>query len=30
MALNLDKHKSALIAAWKDVLDEKTDTNWYV
>ncbi|XP_072947574.1 drebrin-like protein [Epargyreus clarus] len=28
MALNLDKHKEALIAAWKDVLDEKSDTNW--
>ncbi|XP_053606769.1 drebrin-like protein [Plodia interpunctella] len=28
MAINLDKHKDALIAAWKDVLDEKTETNW--
>ncbi|KAJ8716305.1 hypothetical protein PYW08_013590 [Mythimna loreyi] len=28
MAINLDKHKQALIAGWKDVLDEKTDTNW--
>ncbi|XP_050563941.1 drebrin-like protein B [Spodoptera frugiperda] len=28
MAINLDKHKEALIAGWKDVLDEKTDTNW--
>lgn len=30
MAINLDKHREALIAAWKDVLDEKTDTDWYV
>ncbi|CAK1586456.1 unnamed protein product [Parnassius mnemosyne] len=28
MAINLEKHREALIAAWKDVLDEKTDTNW--
>ncbi|CAH2265713.1 drebrin-like protein B [Pararge aegeria] len=28
MAINLEKHKEALVAAWKDVLDEKTDTNW--
>ncbi|CAB3259617.1 unnamed protein product [Arctia plantaginis] len=28
MAINLDKHKEALIAAWKDVLDEKSETNW--
>ncbi|KAL0872175.1 hypothetical protein ABMA27_004582 [Loxostege sticticalis] len=28
MAINLDKHREALIAAWKDVLDEKTDTDW--
>ncbi|XP_028169123.1 drebrin-like protein [Ostrinia furnacalis] len=28
MAINLDKHRDALIAAWKDVLDEKTDTDW--
>lgn len=28
MALNLDKHKQALVAGWKDVLDEKTETNW--
>ncbi|XP_041986594.1 drebrin-like protein isoform X2 [Aricia agestis] len=28
MAINLEKNKEALIAAWKDVLDEKTDTNW--
>ncbi|CAG9793696.1 unnamed protein product [Diatraea saccharalis] len=28
MAINLDKHKDALIAAWKDVLDDKTETNW--
>ncbi|XP_049874579.1 drebrin-like protein B [Pectinophora gossypiella] len=28
MAINLEKHKSSLIAAWKDVLDEKTDTDW--
>lgn len=28
MAINLEKHKQALIAGWKDVLDEKTDTNW--
>ncbi|CAH2091448.1 unnamed protein product [Euphydryas editha] len=28
MAVNLEKHKQALVAAWKDVLDEKTETNW--
>ncbi|KPJ02122.1 PREDICTED: drebrin-like protein [Papilio xuthus] len=28
MAINLEKHREALVAAWKDVLDEKTDTNW--
>ncbi|CAG4939365.1 unnamed protein product [Parnassius apollo] len=28
MAINLEKHREALIAAWTDVLDEKTDTNW--
>ncbi|KAJ2944121.1 hypothetical protein O0L34_g18087 [Tuta absoluta] len=28
MSINLDKHKDALIAAWKDVLDEKSDTDW--
>ncbi|XP_050351976.1 drebrin-like protein B [Nymphalis io] len=28
MAINLEKHKQDLIAAWKDVLDEKTETNW--
>lgn len=30
MAINLDKHKQALVAGWKDVLDEKTETNWWV
>ncbi|KAG7296272.1 hypothetical protein JYU34_021397 [Plutella xylostella] len=28
MAINLEKHREAMISAWKDVLDEKTDTNW--
>ncbi|XP_013134504.1 PREDICTED: drebrin-like protein [Papilio polytes] len=28
MAINLEKHREALVAAWKDVLDEKSDTNW--
>ncbi|KAM3960736.1 actin binding protein 1 [Aphomia sociella] len=28
MAINLDRHREALLAAWKDVLDEKTETNW--
>ncbi|KAI5644189.1 cofilin/tropomyosin-type actin-binding protein domain-containing protein [Phthorimaea operculella] len=28
MSINLDKHRDALIAAWKDVLDEKSDTDW--
>ncbi|KOB69062.1 Uncharacterized protein OBRU01_17693, partial [Operophtera brumata] len=28
MAISFDKHKDELVAAWKDVLDEKTDTNW--
>ncbi|XP_049777311.1 drebrin-like protein [Schistocerca cancellata] len=28
MALNLTKHRNSLLEAWKDVLDEKSDTNW--
>ncbi|XP_054267084.1 drebrin-like protein isoform X1 [Macrosteles quadrilineatus] len=28
MALGIEKYKDALIAAWKDVLDDKTNTNW--
>ena len=29
MAINLNKNRSSLLEAWKDVFDEKTDTNWY-
>ncbi|ODN00884.1 Drebrin-like protein [Orchesella cincta] len=28
MTLNLDKNRESLISAWKEVLDEKSDTNW--
>ncbi|GBP37826.1 Drebrin-like protein [Eumeta japonica] len=28
MAVNLNKNKEALVAAWKEVLDEKTGTDW--
>jgi hypothetical protein len=28
MSINLDKHRDELVSAWKDVLDNKTDTNW--
>lgn len=28
MAVNLDKNREAILAAWKDVLDEKTPTDW--
>lgn len=28
MSINLQKNKSSLQEAWKDVLNEKTDTNW--
>ncbi|CAK1550639.1 unnamed protein product [Leptosia nina] len=28
MAINLDKYKPDLIAAWKEVLDEKSETDW--
>ncbi|XP_049798829.1 drebrin-like protein [Schistocerca nitens] len=28
MALNLTKHRNSLLEAWRDVLDEKSDTNW--
>ncbi|CAH4028876.1 unnamed protein product [Pieris brassicae] len=28
MAINLDKFKADLLAAWKDVLDEKSETDW--
>lgn len=28
MTVNLDKHRDNLLSAWKDVLDEKTATDW--
>ncbi|KAK5642038.1 hypothetical protein RI129_008205 [Pyrocoelia pectoralis] len=28
MAINLNKHRETLLQNWKDVLDDKTDTNW--
>lgn len=28
MAINLNKHRELLVAAWKDVLDDKTATDW--
>ncbi|VVC91043.1 unnamed protein product [Leptidea sinapis] len=28
MAINVDKHKPTLVSAWKDVLDENSETNW--
>lgn len=28
MSVNLSKYRESLLAAWKDVLDEKTSTNW--
>lgn len=28
MAVNLNKHRETLLQSWKDVLDDKTDTNW--
>lgn len=28
MAINLSKNKGSLLSAWKDVLDDKTATNW--
>ncbi|CAG2056376.1 unnamed protein product [Timema podura] len=28
MAINLTKHKDSLLAAWKDVLDDKSMTDW--
>lgn len=28
MAINLNKNREALLAAWKDVLDDKTPTDW--
>ncbi|CAN7990353.1 unnamed protein product, partial [Ixodes hexagonus] len=28
MAVNLVNHKDALLGAWKDVVDDKTSTNW--
>lgn len=30
MAINLEKYKDSLISAWKDVVDEKSSTDWYV
>ncbi|KAK4877053.1 hypothetical protein RN001_009559 [Aquatica leii] len=28
MAINLNKYREKLMQSWKDVLDDKTDTNW--
>ncbi|KAK3932090.1 Drebrin-like protein [Frankliniella fusca] len=28
MALNLEKHKEAMVAAWSEVVDDKSPTNW--
>ncbi|GFR14011.1 drebrin-like protein B, partial [Trichonephila clavata] len=28
MSVNLTKHKTALLTAWKDVVDEKSATDW--
>ncbi|XP_008476634.1 drebrin-like protein [Diaphorina citri] len=28
MSINLDKHKDSLVKAWRDVLDDKTSTDW--
>lgn len=30
MSINLKKHQENIINAWKDVLDEKSSTDWYV
>jgi hypothetical protein len=30
MSINFKKNEKALLAAYQDVLNEKTDTNWYV
>lgn len=29
MAVNLNKYKSEIVAAWQDVIDDKSSTNWY-
>ncbi|ALC44250.1 CG10083 [Drosophila busckii] len=28
MAISFEKHRASIIDAWKDVLDDKSDTNW--
>lgn len=30
MSINLDKNRDKLVAAWKSVLDDKTDIDWLV
>lgn len=29
MAINLDKYRDSLVSAWKDVVDDKSSTDWY-
>lgn len=29
MSINLDKNRDKLVAAWKSVLDDKTDIDWW-
>ena len=28
MAVNLNKNRESILAAWKDVVDDKSPTNW--
>lgn len=30
MSINLDKNRDKLVAAYKSVLDDKTDIDWFV
>lgn len=30
MAINLNKNHNKIVTAWKDVIDDKSATNWFV
>lgn len=30
MSVDLDKNRNDIVNAWKDVVDAKSDTDWYV
>lgn len=30
MSVNLDKNRTQIISAWNDVVDDKSNTDWYI